>query len=118
MKKRFRKKMDKIFKNPTLFKCLLFLTRYEEGTCGEIAQVFKISKSTVYKAILQLEEQDVIVGRSISIIRLYSYNPRFALKKELRDLCEKYLELYMPFEKNKDFYSIRRRPRRTGKRLL
>ncbi len=45
---------------------------------------------------------------------VFAYHPQIAA---IKALLEKYIELNMPMEKYKEFYLIRRRPRKSGKPL-
>lgn len=109
--------IGKLFGNETAAKCLLFLTRYDEATSGEIAEAFEVPKTMIYLQLRKLEDAGILVSRTISTIRLFSFNPRSGIKQELRNLLERYIEQNMPIESNKKFYALRRRPRRTGKEL-
>jgi DNA-binding transcriptional ArsR family regulator len=109
--------IEKLFGSNTAAKCLLFLARYDEGTAPEISSVFGLDRPVVFLQLRKLEDAGIIVSRKISNIRLYSLNPRSGIKEELKQLLEKYIELNMPMEKHKDFYLIRRRPRKSGKIL-
>lgn len=109
--------IGKLFGNETAAKCLLFLTRYDEATSGEIAEAFDVPKTMIYLQLRKLEDAGILVSRTISNIRLFSFNPRSGIRTELKSLLEKYIEQNMPFETNKKFYGLRRRPRRTGKEL-
>lgn len=109
--------IGKLFGNETAAKCLLFLTRYEEATAGEIAETFGVPKTMIYLQLRKLEDAGIVVSRPLANIRLFAFNPRSGIKSELRALLEKYIELNMPMETNQKFYSVRRRPRRTGKEL-
>lgn len=109
--------IEKLFGSQSAAKCLIFLSRYDDGTAGEIAEVFNLDKPVVFLQLRKLEDAGIVVSRKISNIRLYSLSPRSGIKEELKKLLEKYIELNMPMEKYKDFYLIRRRPRKTGKNL-
>lgn len=109
--------LGKLFGNDTAAKCLLFLARYDEATSGEIAEAFDVPKTMIYLQLVKLEKAGILVSRPVSTIRLFSFNPRSGIRQELKALLEKYIEQNMPIESNKKFYSLRRRPRRTGKEL-
>lgn len=109
--------INKLFGNQSAAKCLLFLGRYSEGTAPEIAQAFGVARPIIFLQLRKLEDAGVIVSRKVANIRLYALNPRSGIRDELKALLEKYIELYMPMEKNKNFYLIRRRPRKSGKPL-
>lgn len=107
----------KLFGNESATKALLFIARYSEATSSEISEAFKIPKQMVYLQLRKLEDAGILVSRRIANLRLFSINPRSGIKTELVALLEKYTELNMPIESNRDFYNVRRRPRRTGKEL-
>lgn len=109
--------INKLFGSKTAARCLIFLARYEDATAGEIAQVFDLDKPVVYLQLKKLEQAGIVVSRMLGNIRIYSFNPRSGIRNELKTLLEKYIELNMPMEKFKEFYLIRRRPRKTGKPL-
>jgi len=109
--------LGKLFGNDTAAKALLFVARYGEVTTGEISGAFNTPKPMVYLQLRKLEDAGFIVSRMISNIRLFSINPRSGIKNELVALLEKYIELNMPIASNRAFYNLRRRPRRTGKKL-
>ncbi|PWU20415.1 MAG: ArsR family transcriptional regulator [Bdellovibrio sp.] len=109
--------IEKLFGNQTAAKCLIFLGRYDEGTAPEIAGAFGLERPLIFLQLRKLEDAGIVASRKISNIRLYSLNPRSGIRNELKALLEKYIELNMPHEKYKDFYLIRRRPRRPGKAL-
>lgn len=109
--------IEKLFGNQSATKCLLFLGRYTEGTAPEIAAAFNVDRPVIFLQLKKLEEAGIIVSRKIANIRLYSLNQRSGIRDELKALLEKYIELYMPMEKYKGFYLIRRRPRKSGKPL-
>ena len=71
----------------------------------------------IYLQLQKLENAGIVVSRKISNIRMYALNPRSGVKEELKSVLEKYIELNMPVEKYKNFFSVRRRPRKTSKNL-
>mgnify|MGYP003394151891 FL=1 len=109
--------IEKLFDNKSAGKGLVFPARYDEGTAPEIAGVFGLDRPVIFLQLKKLEDAGIIVSRRISNIRLYALNPRSGIKSELKVLLEKYIELNMPMTKFKDFYLVRRRPRKSGKAL-
>lgn len=109
--------LGKLFGGQTVTKALLFLGRYNEGTAGEIASVFKIPRPQIYIQLEKLVDAGILSSRGIGNARLYYFNPRSPIKTELKALLEKYIEVAVPMESNPEFYLLRRRPRTKGKRL-
>lgn len=108
--------LESLFGNKTAEKVLLYIANYGEGHTSGIAQTFAIPKTQVRNQLIKLENGGVLVGRSVSNVRMFQFNPRCPYKNELEALLEKVLSL-LP-DKDKDtYYRQRRRPRRTGKAL-
>ncbi len=99
--------------NKTAERILLYITNYGEGNISGIANTFKISKSQVRKQLIKLESGEILAGRDLGNLRMFTFNPRYPLKVEVEKLCEKALSLLPPEEKER-YYRQRRRPRRTG----
>ena len=70
----------------------------------------------IYNQLDKLEAGGVLRSRTIGSTRLYSFNPRYPVLKELKNLLEKVLSLY-PEEKREELLMNRRRPRRRGNQL-
>lgn len=105
--------LEAIFGNATIEKVLLYLQNYDEGYASEIASTFSISLSVVQKQLKRLEEGGVIVSQPKGRTRLFFWNPRYPLRKELQSLLEKSFDFMSESEVRK-YYRKRRRPRRTG----
>lgn len=105
-----------LFGNAVAEKVLLYITNYGEGYINKIAKVYGISPSQVQKQLVKLESGGILVSRMTGNLRVFTFNPRLAIKKELLALMEKELSLFSE-EITKKFYRERTRPRRTGKEL-
>ena len=103
-----------LFGNVVAEKVLLYIANYGEGYINKIAKIYGIAPSQVQKQLKRLEEGGVLVSRLTGNLRVFTFNPRFALRKELLALLEKELEL-LPKETVQKYYRERTRPRRTGK---
>lgn len=105
-----------LFGNAVAEKVLLYIANYGEGYINKIARTYEIAPSQVQKQLLKLEAGGILVSRLVGNVRVFIFNPRLAIRKELQALLEKVLEL-LPPETTKKFYRDRARPRRTGKEL-
>lgn len=93
---------------------LLYLQNYGEGYAGSIAETFGMSPSQISKQLMKLENGGVLVSRQVGRARVYSWNTRNPLVKELRRLLQVTLEV-LPEGQIQQYYRQRRRPRRKGK---
>lgn len=102
--------------NSTAEKVLLYIENYGEGYSSAIASTFDLAKSQVYKQLLRLEAEGILVAQQKGNIRFFSFNPRLPYLEELSSLLKKVLSLQSRTDIEK-YYRQRQRPRRTGKRL-
>jgi len=93
---------------------LIYLTARERGYAREIARFYAAPLDPVQKALDRLEQAGVLVSRRVGSTLEYAFNPRYALRKELRALLEKALSLY-PEKLRNELLVARTRPRRKGK---
>lgn len=105
-----------LFGNAVAEKVLLYIANYGEGYIGKISKTYTVSPSQVQKQLVRLEAGGILVSRLTGNLRIFTFNPRLAIKKELLTLLEKELSL-MPDEITKKYYRERTRPRRSGKEL-
>jgi DNA-binding transcriptional ArsR family regulator len=108
--------IESLLGNKTAERVLLYITNYGEGNISGIAATFGLAKSQVSKQLMRLEEGEILVGRDVGNLRMFTFNPRYPLRAEVEQLCEKALLLIADSERKK-YYRQRRRPRRTGKAL-
>ena len=106
--------LEGIFGNRTAEKVLLYLECFDEGHAREIAGVFDISLSMVQRQLERFERAGALVSLSKGRTRLFSWNPRYAFRNELRELLRRALE-FLPQSDRRAYFTRRRRPRRTGK---
>jgi hypothetical protein len=107
--------LEGIFGNASAEKVLLYLEQYEEGYATAIARCF--DDLTLNMAQLQLarfERAGALVSSLKGRTRLYTWNPRYPFRPELRSLLAKALK-QLPAAERKQYFSERRRPRRAGK---
>src|SRR5262245_53937477 len=94
---------------------LLALRLLAESYPRELARVLDTGLSGIQQALRRLEADGLVAGRVAGRTRLYRINPRYFAYNDL----QKYLlRLTEPEDQLKArVESLRRRPRRTGKRL-
>ncbi len=97
-------------------KVLLFLANYDEGYAKDIADTFGTALFSIQKQLLKFEQAGILVSQEKGKTRIFSWNPRYPLRKELLVLLKRSLEL-MPESETKAYFRKRQRPRRTNKPL-
>ena len=105
-----------LFGSENCEKVLVFLVARGEGYPRQIAKFFDSDFRGIYNQLDKLEAGGVIRSRTVGRTRLYSFNPRYPVFKELKILFEKVLSLY-PEDKREALLMNRRRLRRRGKPL-
>jgi DNA-binding transcriptional ArsR family regulator len=103
------------FGSQTRTRLLLALRLLEQSYARELARVLKLPISVIQKALLSLERDGLIAARSAGRTRVVTLNPRYFARRELLALISRLAE---PEERlRKAIATLRKRPRRTGKRL-
>ena len=103
-----------LFGSENAGRVLLYLQNYGEGYARAIADGYGLPHSVIQKQLLRLEREGVLVSQLKGRTRVFTWNPRFALRAELSALLEKAL-MFVPKTEARIFIG-RSRPRRTGKR--
>jgi DNA-binding transcriptional ArsR family regulator len=107
--------LEAIFGNATAERVLLYLENYEEGYAQAIADTFEgVNLRMVQVQLARFERGGVLVSERVGRTRLFSWNPRYAFRRELRTLLRRALDS-LPESERKKFFMQRRRPRRAGK---
>ena len=97
-------------------KILLYLMHNDQAYPTEIARNFGFNLNAVQYQLLKLESAGVLYSQLKGKIRLYGFNPRYGMKKELLALLKKAFE-FLSLEEKEQYYLKRRRPRKAGKPL-
>ncbi len=105
-----------LFGNSTAEKVLLYIVNYGEGHTRAIATTFDLSTSQVYQQLVRLEKDGILIAKQAGRTKIFSINPRLAIKKPLLLLLEEIL-LLIPEDEKKKYFRQRTRPRKTGKDL-
>jgi DNA-binding MarR family transcriptional regulator len=95
---------------------LLFILSRDSGYATEIARLFSTDLYGIQRQLDRLEAGGVLVSKKVGRTRVYTFNPRYPLLRELRSLLQKALSFY-PQEERDELVMNRRRPRRRGKPL-
>ena len=106
--------LETLFGNKTAERVLLYIANYKSGYATKISQTFDISLNMVQKQLDKLEQGSILVSALVGRTRVYEFNPRFYLDKELLLILNKALEFLSDTERQK-YYMQRTRPRRRGK---
>lgn len=101
--------------NKNAARVLLYIQNYGEGYATLIARTFDTSLNPVVQQLTRLEQRQILVQHTYGRTRVYAFNPRFPLLRELQTLLERALALATEQEKQ-DYFMQRRRPRLRSKR--
>lgn len=95
---------------------LLFIYARGEGYGREIARFFNTDLAPIQRGLEKFEANGLLNSRLVGKTRLYSFNPRYALRPEVENLLKKAIKFYPP-NQQEALLMNRRRPRRSGKPL-
>ncbi len=105
-----------IFGSEAAKQTLLYIQNYEKGYAAEIAETFEVSASMIQKQLSKFEEAGILVASDLGRTRVFEFNPRYPVLKELKALLSGFLALQSQ-EDTKKYFRKRTRPRRKGKPL-
>ena len=103
------------FGSVTRTRALLALELLGQSYPRELSRLLGAPLSVVQKALRSLERDALVAARAVGRTRVYQIDPRYFAKKELRAFLAKLLVADEALKSQAA--SLRRRPRRTGKRL-
>lgn len=103
------------FGSLTRTRLLLALELLGQSYARELSRLLSSSFSVVQKGLVSLERDGLIVGRLIGRTRLFEISPRYFAAKELRAYLSRLAAADPDLQRRTS--ALRRRPRRTGKRL-
>ena len=106
--------LDALFGSRSASQVLLFLQNYGEGHARRIATTFGVSHMGIQRQLGRLEAAGLLVSRLVGNTRVFSWNPRSSVAKDLRTFLEVELAR-MPADVTRDYFRQRQRPRRAGK---
>lgn len=103
------------FGSQTRTRVLLALSLLQQSYARELARALEVPVSVIQKALLSLERDGLVTVRSVGRTRVVTLNPRYFAQRELLVLLNR---LAGPEDGlKKALAKLRRRPRRSGKRL-
>lgn len=108
--------LDALFGSRSASQTLLFLQNYGEGHARRIATTFEVSHNAIQRQLTRLESAGLLVSRLVGNTRVFTWNPRSDLVKDLRTFLEAELER-LPSDVTRAVFRQRQRPRRSGKAL-
>ena len=103
------------FGGRTRTETLVALCLLQESYARQLARLLDRPLSGVQRAVGSLEEDGLIAGRMIGRTRLLSLAPRYFAREELQRYLERLAEA--EDEIRRQVGRLRRRPRKSGKRL-
>jgi DNA-binding transcriptional ArsR family regulator len=103
------------FGGKTRTRVLLALCLLSESYPRELARILDVPLNGVQQALKGLELDGIVSGRLAGRTRLFRLNPRYFALRDLRRYLERLVE--PEDELRQRVEGLRRRPRRTGKRL-
>ena len=103
------------FGSQTRTRLLLALELLGQSYARELARLLGASLSAVQKGLASLERDGLIAGRLMGRTRLFQVNPRYFAATQLRELIARLMVADRDLKARAA--ELRRRPRRTGKRL-
>ena len=106
--------LEGIFGNKTAEKVLLHIFHYGESHASAIAQDFGTALNPIIQQLNRFEGAGVLVSKEAGRSRVYSFNPKSALAKPLKEMIEIAYES-IPLNERQKIFESRRRPRRKGK---
>lgn len=107
--------LEKLFGSAAAERVLLYIANYGEGYSAAIARTFGLSASQVQKQLDKFEQDGILVQQPKGRTRIYTWNPRWPLSRQLQALLSDALIL-MPENTQAKYFRERRRPRLKGKR--
>lgn len=107
--------LDELIGSRTAARVLLFLSINQEGYASETARTLDVPLSVAQKYLQRFEREGLLVSIPRGTLRIFHFNPRYPLLKEVRALLDRAIE-FLP-ESERASYAIRLRPRRSGKPL-
>ena len=106
--------LEGIFGNKTAEKVLLHIFHYGESHASAIAQDFGVALNPIIQQLNRFESAGVLISKEAGRSRMYSFNPKSALTKPLKEIVEMAYES-IPLSERQKIFETRRRPRRKGK---
>ena len=81
--------LENLFGNAVIEKILFFLLKNEKTYPSQLCQIFEIQLFSSQKAFERLEKGGIVVSHTEGRTRIYQFNPRYPMLKELKIFLEK-----------------------------
>jgi hypothetical protein len=109
---------EDLFGSKIIEKICFYLRANQKCYASELSRQLRLHIFGIQNALGRLEKHGVIVSVKEGKIRVYQWNPRYALLAEFQALISKAYS-YRPADLKEKYYEIpiRKRPRRAGKPL-
>lgn len=107
--------LEGVLGNRSAAQTLLFLEAYGSGHALRIANTYAVPVSSIQRQLRRLEDEGVLVSRTVGRTRLFEFNMRNPTVRNLRVFLAAELA-DLPEVEVKAYYRQRQRPRRTVKR--
>ncbi|NGX43191.1 MAG: hypothetical protein K940chlam7_01482 [Chlamydiae bacterium] len=110
--------LKNLFGNSVIEKILFYLLKNDKTYPSQLSRIVKTPLFSCQTALERLEKGGVVVSYMEGRTRLYQFNPRYPLLKELTLFLEK-AYTFLPEDLRRKYYEspTRKRPRRKGKPL-
>lgn len=110
--------LENLFGNSVIEKQLFYLIKNKKTYASEISKIFQIRLFSCQIAFERLEKGGILISFKEGRTRIYTFNPRYPLLRELTEFLEK-AYTFLPKEIRSKYYeqAVRKRPRRKGKPL-
>jgi DNA-binding transcriptional ArsR family regulator len=103
------------FGSQTRTRLLMAFELLGQSYARELARLLDAPLSVVQKGLASLERDGLVAGRLLGRTRLFEINPRYFAAKDLRTFLDRLATADADLKRR--ITALRRRPRRTGKRL-
>ena len=103
------------FGSQTRTRVLVALSLLDQSYARELARLLRVPNSVIQKAVLSLERDGLVSARSVGRTRAVTVNPRYFARRELLVYLGRLAETEERLRNA--IAGLRRRPRRSGKRL-
>lgn len=107
------KRLSSPFGSTTRTRVLVALRLLGSSYARELGRLLAVSASLILKALRSLERDGLVAGRAVGRSRLYTLDPRYFAKEDLRRYLARLAEADV--ELRQQVAGLRRRPRWAGK---
>ena len=110
--------LENLFGNTVIEKIFFYLLKNEKTYASELSKLFELPLFSFQTALARLEKGSILVSFKEGRTRIYQFNPRYPMLRELIQFLEKSYT-FLPENFRKKYYEPpkRKRPRRRGKPL-